>query len=125
IRQRPGGGNALGQVKFLFPNRHAVYLHDTPSKSLFNRSARAFSHGCVRVHNPMEFADALLANEQNMSRASLESQRGSSERWNNLAVHVPVHIAYFTLRVDANGEINSFADVYGQNSRLKSMLNVT
>lgn len=125
IRQRPGGGNALGQVKFLFPNRHAVYLHDTPSKSLFNRSARAYSHGCVRVHNPMEFADALLANEQNMSRSSLESQRGSRERWNNLDVHVPVHIAYFTLRVDANGEINSFADVYGQNSRLKSMLNVT
>ena len=63
IRQRPGGGNALGQIKFLFPNEHDVYLHDTPSKSLFARSFRAYSHGCVRVENPMDFAAALLALE--------------------------------------------------------------
>ncbi len=59
IRQRPGAGNALGQIKFLFPNQHDVYLHDTPSKSLFARSYRAYSHGCVRVQNPMDFAGAL------------------------------------------------------------------
>ncbi|MBN9333557.1 L,D-transpeptidase family protein, partial [Devosia sp.] len=61
VRQRPGAGNALGQIKFLFPNKHDVYLHDTPSKSLFARSFRAFSHGCIRVENPFEFADALMA----------------------------------------------------------------
>jgi murein L,D-transpeptidase YcbB/YkuD len=115
---RPGPGNALGQIKFLFPNKHDVYLHDTPSKSLFARSVRAFSHGCVRVHNPMEFADALMANEPNISRASLEAMFGASERWVNPEKQIPVHIAYFTLRVDADGALKSFGDVYGHNASL-------
>lgn len=118
VRQRPGAGNALGQIKFLFPNKHDVYLHDTPSKSLFSRSYRAFSHGCVRVQNPMEFADALMANEPNISRASLESMFGPSERWVNPQKQIPVHIAYFTLRVDEDGTIRSFGDVYGHNENL-------
>jgi murein L,D-transpeptidase YcbB/YkuD len=118
VRQRPGAGNALGQIKFLFPNKHDVYLHDTPSKSLFSRSYRAFSHGCVRVQNPMEFADALMANEPNISRASLESMFGPSERWVNPETQIPVHLAYFTLRVDDDGTIRSFGDVYGHNEKL-------
>ncbi len=122
IRQRPGSRNALGTVKFLFPNSHAVYLHDTPSRSLFSRSQRAYSHGCVRVQNPMEFAGALLVNDPNLSQSSLESQRGRSERWNNLETHVPVHLAYFTLRVDANGNMRSYGDIYGHNARLKNLL---
>jgi L,D-transpeptidase YcbB len=122
IRQRPGSGNALGSVKFLFPNQHNVYLHDTPSKSLFNRSYRAFSHGCVRVHNPWEFAAALLQGETKVSLASLESQRGGGEQWNNLDRHVPVHIAYFTLRVDPDGTIRSFGDVYGHNKKHRQLL---
>ncbi len=122
IRQRPGPGNALGQIKFLFPNQHDVYLHDTPSKSLFQRSFRAYSHGCVRVQNPMEFADALLANEVGLTRASLEDQFGSSERWNNLERPIPVHLTYFTLRVDADGTIRSFGDVYGANKKLITLL---
>lgn len=122
IRQRPGRGNALGTVKFLFPNQHSVYLHDTPSKSLFSRSYRAFSHGCVRVHNPWEFAQALLQFEPKVTIASIESQRGKSERWNNLDTHVPVHIAYFTLRVSEDGTIRSYGDVYGHNKKLKGML---
>lgn len=122
IRQRPGPGNALGQVKFLFPNQHDVYLHDTPSKSLFQRSFRAYSHGCVRVQNPFEFAEALLANEVSLTRASLESQFGSQERWNNLSKPVPVHLTYFTLRVDEDGNIRSFGDVYGANKKLITLL---
>ncbi|MCB9994467.1 MAG: L,D-transpeptidase family protein [Hyphomicrobiaceae bacterium] len=122
IRQKPGGANALGQVKFLFPNSHDVYLHDTPSKSLFSRSSRAFSHGCVRVQNPMDFADALLAHEPVLTLAALESERGSSERWNNLENHVPVHLAYFTLWVDENGNVQSFPDIYGHNARLIRLL---
>ena len=118
VRQRPGAGNALGQIKFLFPNKHDVYLHDTPSKSLFSRSYRAFSHGCVRVQNPMEFADALMANEPNISRASLEAMFGPSERWVNPETQIPVHLAYFTLRVDADGTIRSFGDVYGHHEKL-------
>jgi len=123
IRQRPGVGNALGSVKFLFPNSHDVYLHDTPSKALFQRSFRAYSHGCVRVQNPMEFADALLANEPGLTAASLEAMYGPSERWVNLKTHVPVHLAYFTLRVDEDGTIRSYGDVYGHNKRLIALLN--
>ncbi|HHG90475.1 MAG TPA: peptidoglycan-binding protein, partial [Devosia sp.] len=122
IRQRPGSNNALGSVKFLFPNKHAVYLHDTPSRSLFARSTRAYSHGCVRVQNPMEFAEALLANEPVLSRAYLQAQRGPRERWNNLDTHVPVHLAYFTLRVDEDGNIRGYGDIYGHNERLKALL---
>jgi murein L,D-transpeptidase YcbB/YkuD len=122
VRQRPGAGNALGQIKFLFPNKHDVYLHDTPSKSLFSRSYRAFSHGCVRVQNPMEFADALMVNEPNISRASLEAMFGSSERWVNPETQIPVHLAYFTLRVDEDGTIRSFGDVYGHHEKLIAAL---
>ncbi|WP_417309448.1 L,D-transpeptidase family protein [Devosia sp.] len=122
VRQRPGRGNALGRIKFLFPNQHNVYLHDTPSKSLFARTFRAYSHGCVRVQNPMEFAGALLDAEPDLSLASLESMFGSSERWVNLKTHIPVHISYFTLRVDEDGTIRSYGDVYGMNERLKTLL---
>jgi murein L,D-transpeptidase YcbB/YkuD len=123
IRQRPGSGNALGAVKFLFPNAHDIYLHDTPSKSLFQRSFRAYSHGCVRVQNPMEFADALLRNEPKLNAAALEAMYGPAERWVNLDTHVPVHLAYFTLRVDDDGTIRSYGDVYGLNKRLIELLN--
>jgi murein L,D-transpeptidase YcbB/YkuD len=122
VRQRPGPGNALGQIKFLFPNKHDVYLHDTPSKSYFQRSTRALSHGCVRVQNPMEFADALMANEPNISRASLEAMFGSTERWVNPEHQIPVHLTYFTLRVDADGTIHSYGDVYGHNAKLIAAL---
>ncbi len=118
VRQRPGSGNALGQIKFLFPNKHDVYLHDTPSKSLFSRSYRAFSHGCVRVQNPMEFADALMANEPNISRASLEAMFGPTERWVNPQTRIPVHLAYFTVRADTDGTLRSYGDVYGHNEKL-------
>jgi murein L,D-transpeptidase YcbB/YkuD len=118
VRQRPGPGNALGQIKFLFPNKHDVYLHDTPSKSLFARAYRAYSHGCVRVQNPMEFADALMANEPNISRASLEGMFGPTERWVNPQTQIPVHIAYFTVRPQADGTLQAFDDVYGHNAKL-------
>ncbi len=122
IRQRPGAGNALGRVKFLFPNQHDIYLHDTPSKSLFSRSFRAYSHGCVRVENPMDFADALLELEPEMTAGTLEAAFGDKERWFNLKTKIPVHISYFTLRVDADGTIRSYGDVYGMNQRLKELL---
>ncbi len=118
VRQRPGPGNSLGQIKFLFPNKHDVYLHDTPSKSLFARDYRAYSHGCVRVQNPMEFADALVANETTISRASLEAMFGSREQWVNPQHQIPVHLAYFTLRVQPDGTIRSFGDIYGHNAKL-------
>ena len=109
-------------MKFLFPNVHDVYLHDTPSKSLFSRSFRAYSHGCVRVENPLEFADALLAEEPGLDRASLEALFGPKERWVTLKSSIPVHITYFTLRVDPDGTIRSYGDVYGANRKIIELL---
>lgn len=125
IRQLPGRGNALGSIKFLFPNQHDVYLHDTPSKYLFKRSYRAYSHGCVRVQNPWDFAASLMSSDQpKISMAGLEGQRGGKERWNTLKKQIPVHITYFTLRADADGKIRSYGDVYGHNARVKALLDL-
>lgn len=122
LRQLPGGGNALGQIKFLFPNDHDVYLHDTPSKSLFSTAVRAYSHGCVRVQNPMDFANALLDAEPGLTVDQLEAMFGQQERWVNLKTYVPVHIAYFTVRADDDGTLHSYADIYGHNQRLIDLL---
>jgi murein L,D-transpeptidase YcbB/YkuD len=124
IRQPPGPGNALGRVKFLFPNKHAVYLHDTPSKSLFKRSSRAFSHGCVRVQNPMKFADALLANEPKLNVNDLRAKFGGKEHWFNLDIHVPVHLTYFTARAEADGSLTRITDIYGYDIKLRRILGI-
>ncbi|WP_226574469.1 L,D-transpeptidase family protein [Acuticoccus sediminis] len=122
IREKPGGGNALGRVKFLFPNQHAVYLHDTPSKSLFDRPTRAFSHGCVRVQNPFDFAEALLAGEPNLSGRGLEKMVGGKERWLNTQKHIPVHLAYFTREVTDSGHVVRLDDIYGFDARTQRAL---
>jgi murein L,D-transpeptidase YcbB/YkuD len=122
IRQPPGERNALGKVKFLFPNDYAVYLHDTPSKSLFQRDYRAYSHGCVRVMEPMEFADALLSEEPKLSAAYLEKLYGGGEKWVNLSHNVPVHITYFTAWVDESGILQIRDDLYGHDGRIEKAL---
>jgi len=109
----------------LFPNKHDVYLHDTPSKGLFSRSQRALSHGCVRVENPMEFADALTANETKINRASLEAMFGASERWVNPEQQIPVHLSYFTLRPQADGNLQGFGDIYGHDAKLIQALGLS
>ena len=119
IRQVPGDHNALGRIKFMFPNQHSVYLHDTPSKKLFQRDQRALSHGCVRVQNPLEFADAILpiaAPEWNSDR--LKALYGGQERRVDLDTPVPVHLAYFTISIDSDGEIRRFGDVYGYDHKM-------
>lgn len=122
VRQKPGTSNALGQVKFLFPNSHDVYLHDTNARYLFDRSMRALSHGCVRVQDPFGFAEALLQHEPSLTVASLEGTLGGGERWFNMNQQVPVHLAYFTLRIDPDGTVRSFADLYGHNAKIIEML---
>ena len=122
VRQKPSLTNSLGQVKFLFPNKHDVYLHDTPEKGLFARDARAYSSGCVRVENPFDFAAVMLANEPDIDRETLEASFGPRERWFNMEVKVPVYLTYFTLRVDAEGSVRSLADIYGHDKRIAEAL---
>ncbi|MBJ3776827.1 L,D-transpeptidase family protein [Acuticoccus mangrovi] len=122
IRQKPGRGNALGDVKFLFPNEFAVYLHDTSSPSLFGRSTRALSHGCVRVDQPFAFADALLSENPDLSGSRIKRMVGGNQKWLNVSRHIPVHLAYFTRTVDATGRIERFADIYGFDARTQRAL---
>lgn len=122
VRQRPGALNALGQVKFLFPNKHDVYLHDTPEKGLFGKDVRAYSHGCVRVENPFEFAAALLADEPSFGPNDLVKSFGPRERWFNMEKTVPVYLTYFTVRADEDGTLRSFSDVYGHDALIAAAL---
>ncbi len=122
LRQSPWRGNALGEVKFLFPNKHAVYLHDTPSKHLFNRSRRAYSHGCMRVRNPRDFASAIMRTE-GWSKQAIDR---TIERGNNRAIRLeqklPVHVTYFTAAVAEDGGVRFFADIYNHDGRVLKAL---
>lgn len=121
VRQPPGPRNALGNIKFMFPNQHAVYLHDTPNRGLFSAERRAFSHGCVRVDQPMALGAQLLGAD-GWTEARLRGLVGYGERTIKLGAQVPVHIGYFTLAVDETGELRSFEDLYGYNARVKRAL---
>lgn len=121
IRQPPGERNALGNIKFMFPNKHAVYLHDTSSRKLFDRADRAMSHGCVRVDRPLEFADAL-SGDQGYSGDRLKSMIGGKERTLNLKTTIPVHLTYFTAWVGADDKIEARNDLYGIDVRLRAAM---
>ena len=123
IRQIPGDFNALGRIKFMFPNQHDVYLHDTPSKSLFKRDYRALSHGCVRVDNPLDFADALLpVAAPKWNSARLQKLYGGEERRVNLDTAIPVHLAYFTAWATPDGDLRHFDDIYGYDGDMAAYL---
>ncbi len=115
MRQPPGPGNALGKLKFMFPNRFNIYMHDTPAKSLFARQVRAYSHGCVRVHKPMEFAHALLAPQMADPDGYIRRLLATGEETRvDLAEPVPVHIVYLTAWIDDEGEAHFRDDIYGR-----------
>jgi murein L,D-transpeptidase YcbB/YkuD len=123
IRQGSGDGNALGRVKFMFPNRFNVYLHDTPSKSLFSRAERSFSHGCIRVQDPLTFAEIVLAGTEGWSRAQIDSTVETSKRTVvSLAEPLPVHISYLTAWVNKDGSVNFRKDIYGRDAQLAEAL---
>jgi murein L,D-transpeptidase YcbB/YkuD len=122
IRQPPGARNALGRIKFMFPNQHSVYLHDTPSRSLFSSAERAFSHGCVRVDQPMKLAEYVLDDKAAWPEKRIEKLIGGDERTINLPRQLPVHLAYFTLAADADGSLHRFGDIYGLDPRLEAGL---
>ena len=119
IRQKPGGENALGKVKFLFPNSFNIYFHDTPSKSLFSKDKRAFSHGCIRLSDPERMANFLLRNQPQWNSEKIEKAMNSGEeKFVKLKKPVPVLIAYYTAWVDEEGQLNFREDIYGHDAQL-------
>lgn len=117
MRQPPSDSNALGLVKFMFPNKYNIYLHDTPAKNLFSREVRAYSHGCVRLNDPFEFAEALLAKQEADPMSFFKAKLGTGrESRVNLAEPVPVHIIYRTAFTDARGNLNFRNDIYGRDA---------
>jgi murein L,D-transpeptidase YcbB/YkuD len=123
VRQKPGRSNSLGQVKFLFPNSYNIYLHDTPAKSLFNESSRAFSHGCIRISEPQKLAAFLLKTkaEWDTSKIHMAMQAGK-EKSVTLVKPVPVFIAYFTAFVDRENRLNFRKDIYNLDNKLAGMI---
>ena len=119
IRQTPGPHNALGRVKFMFPNSHFVYLHDTPSKQLFNRSSRALSSGCIRVRNPFELAELLLQDQDGWDRTQIDAAVDSLKQQRvSLSEPVPVLLLYWTVNVDADGTVYFKEDIYQRDARV-------
>lgn len=124
VRQKPGPDNSLGLVKFMFPNEHSVYLHSTPAQQLFSQSRRDFSHGCIRVHKPVELAAYLLRNQPpwNLERVQATMQSGPNNQQVNLATPVPVLILYVTAVVEEDGSVHFFDDIYGHDQALQAAL---
>jgi murein L,D-transpeptidase YcbB/YkuD len=113
LRQRPGASNALGLVKFIFPNRYSVYLHDTPGDNLFDRLTRTLSHGCVRIEKPTEFAAYLLKGQPDWTAERIEqAMHAAREKHVKLKIPVPVHLLYWTAWADADGTVHFRDDVY-------------
>ena len=113
IRQKPGPANSLGLVKFLFPNSYNIYLHDTPSKSLFGESSRAFSHGCIRVFEPAKLAGFLLQQDSSWDSVKInKAMNAGTEQYVTLRKKIPVFIAYFTAFTDRDNKLNFRDDIY-------------
>ena len=124
FRQRPGKSNALGLVKFMFPNEFNVYLHDTPADSLFVRATRSFSHGCVRVEQPQALAEYLLKDRTEWTRERIvEAMHAGEERTVRLRDPVPVYIGYWTVDITPDGKAAFLPDVYGLDARQAAALN--
>jgi murein L,D-transpeptidase YcbB/YkuD len=114
LRQKPGDGNSLGLVKFIFPNKHNVYLHDTPADNLFDRLTRTFSHGCVRVEKPQELAEYVLKDQPEWTPGQIQrAMHAGAEKHVALKEPIPVHILYFTAWVDDSGGLRFEKDIYG------------
>ncbi|MFZ4622168.1 MAG: L,D-transpeptidase family protein [Bacteroidota bacterium] len=123
VRQRPGGDNSLGLVKFMFPNSNDIYLHDSPAKNLYQKESRAFSHGCIRVAKPKELAVTILKNDTAWTPEKIDStMHGGKEITVMLKQKIPVFIGYFTAWVNDRGEVNFYGDVYKRDKRLLDIL---
>ena len=124
VFQPSGDGNALGDVKFLFPNKHSVYLHDTPSKSLFSSNERLYSHGCIRLNNPLALAQTLLDGDKGAGSFDVKSlvRRGPGGNAIQLDKPLPIHIGYFTAWAEGDGVVRIYRDPYSHEQRIKLAL---
>ncbi len=125
ISQPPGAGNALGRIRFNFPNKFLVYQHDTPDKHLFAHETRAYSHGCMRVQNPDKYAEALLGialPQENYTAERIQRMYGSAEQNINFPTPIPVHITYQTAFVDDSGKLEMRRDIYGRDAQMQAVL---
>lgn len=118
VRQKPGAGNALGEMKIMFPNKHAIYMHDTPDKHLFDRDNRALSNGCIRLADPRAMAAAVLG----WSREDVGARLQRPHSRENLSVKVPVYVAYFTAWPNAEGTVEYFNDVYSRDEKIRTAI---
>ena len=122
FQQPPGPKNVLGDVKFMFPNSHDVYMHDTPERNLFGKSFRALSHGCMRVEEPRRLAEILLGEDKGWAPERVRGMFNGNQSDVPLDRHIPVHVTYFTARVDDNGKLQTYGDFYGLDSRTAAAL---
>jgi len=123
LRQEPGPGNALGRIKFAFPNPFSVYLHGTPAQSLFRKAQRDFSSGCVRIEKPIELASLLLKGEPGWTRKRIvNTVRSGKTQVVRLSKRIPVHLSYWTAWVDETGTTHFRDDIYGRDRSLESLL---
>jgi murein L,D-transpeptidase YcbB/YkuD len=123
VRQKPGPWNSLGQVKFLFPNNFNIYLHDTPSKNLFEEEKRTFSHGCIRIAEPKWLAQFLLRNDPAWDSLKIvNAMNAGKEQYVTIKEKVPVFIGYFTAWVGRDGQLNFRDDIYGHDKKMKAHL---
>ena len=126
LRQNPGPGNPLGRIKFLFPNKHSVYLHDTPNRGFFKKAQRNFSHGCIRVEKPLELAEFVLSSNPSWTQNTIQS---SINKMKTKTVHldesITVYVLYFTTWVDNEGTVNFHKDIYGLDKTLYNALRTT
>lgn len=123
VRQKPGPNNALGKVKFLFPNNYNIYFHDTPAKRFFNERKRTFSHGCIRLGEPLKLAEYILLRDSSMTKEQFQLEiKKEKENWIALKHKIPVIISYFTAWVDHNGILHFRDDIYHHDTKLEEEL---
>jgi murein L,D-transpeptidase YcbB/YkuD len=123
LRQEPGPQNALGKVKFMFPNKFNVYLHDTPSRDLFAKPERTYSSGCIRLEQPLELAQYLLRDDPSWTREKiLSAVEKRAEQTVPLAKKIPVHLLYWTAWVTEDGAIHFRRDIYGRDKKVQDAL---
>lgn len=122
LRQDPGNRNALGRIKFMFPNKFNIYIHDTPSKSLFARSQRSFSHGCIRTEKPFDLGEVLLGDDGWTKPRLLSVRSTGKRRVIKLKDPIPVHLTYLTAWVNKDGSTHFRRDIYGRDKVLKKAI---